>query len=266
MGRIVLLGMVFIALATSCIPNSKITYLQDNDASQQEYDSLFINNVQNAPYPVQINDILNISIRSFNEESSSLFNIVNPNSQNNVAGGDILFYLNGYSVDRAGNIDVPVLGNVNVLGKDVEEIKQEIIFRLKDYFKEETYFVTVQLAGVRFTVIGEVGSPGRYTIYQNRVNIFEALASAGDIAFLGDRQAVQIIRQYPEGLRFYEVDLTDKDIVVNPRYFIQPNDIINIKPLPAKSYGIGTTGFATIASIITILSSTLLIIVNLQNF
>ncbi|MGB0177018.1 MAG: polysaccharide biosynthesis/export family protein [Owenweeksia sp.] len=266
MGRISLLSFILLVFfASSCIPSSKITYLQETDNMEKVSDSLFINNVQNAPYQVQINDILNISIRSFNEASSNLFNVVNPNTQGNLAAGEVLFYLNGYSVDRQGYVDIPVLGKVYVLGKDVEDIKADIIIRLKDYFQEETYFVTVQLAGVRFTIVGEVRSPGKYIIYQNRVNIFEALASAGDIEFVGNRKEVQIIRQQPGGLQFFTVDLTKKDVVVDPRYFIQPNDIINVKPLPAKSYGIGTTGFATIASVLTVLSSTLLIIVNLQN-
>lgn len=257
--------LLLLFISTSCIPTSRLTYLQDNDDVPENLDSLYFQNIQKAPYQVQVSDILNISIRSLNPDVSRFFNSTNPDNQGNIAAGDILFYLNGYSVNIEGKIEVPVLGDIYVLGKNLSEIKQIIELRLQDYFKEESIFVGIQLAGVRFTVIGDVKSPGKFIVYQNQVSIFEALAQAGDIELVGDRRKVQIIRQKPKGIQFYELDLTDKSVVTNPEYFIKPNDIINVKPLRAKSYGIGTTGFATIVSLVTLLSSTLLIIVNLQN-
>ena len=177
-----------------------------------------------------------------------------------------MFYLNGYTVDIDGNIDLPVLGKMYVLGMNTESIKKMVLSKLSNYFQNEVLNVTVQLAGVRFTLIGEVSGPGKYTIYQNQVNIFEALAVGGDISLVGDRTSVQIMRQVEGSVKFYEVDLTDRGVVESPYFYILPNDVINVKPLPAKSWGIGTTGFATIASVLTIVSSTLLIITNLQRF
>lgn len=222
-------------------------------------------NYSNSRYEVQVNDILNVAIRSFNPEVSGIFN-VNANATVNQGAGDLMFYLNGYTIDIDGNIDLPVLGKVYVLGKNTEEIKKVVLERLSNYFQDEALNVIVQLAGVRFTLIGEVSRPGKYTIYQNQVNVFEALAMGGDISLVGDRASVQIMRQSQGGVEFYEVNLTDRSVVQSPYFYILPNDVINIKPLPAKSLGIGTTGFATIASVLTILSSTLLIITNLQRF
>ncbi|GAB5558162.1 MAG: hypothetical protein SchgKO_23750 [Schleiferiaceae bacterium] len=184
--------------------------------------------------------------------------------QNNINGGDIQFYLNGYSVDNEGFIETPILGKIQVQGLTIEETKDLVQQKLLNYFQEDAVFASVQLAGIRFSVVGDVQRPGKYVIYQNQANIFEALASAGDIAFVGDRRNVQIIRQYPEGVKVFEVDLTDKAVLSDATYMLQPNDIINVKPLSAKSWGIGTTGFDTFASILSILASSILIVVNVQ--
>ena len=146
----------------------------------------------------------------------------------------------------------------------MEETKDLIQQQLLSYFKDDAVYASVQLAGIRFSVIGEAQRPGKYVIYQNQANVFEALAMASDISFVGDRREVQIIRQYPEGIKVFELDLTDKAVLSNPTYQIQPNDIINIKPLGAKSWGIGTQGFDTFASILSVLASSILIWANIN--
>lgn len=245
----ILFFLLLVAVATSCIPRKKITYLQqDEDAASTVY------SLNRSKYQVQPNDILNISVRTFDEETAKLFN-VESGRLTNANAGDLIFYLNGFTVDFDGTIEMPVVGKVSVQGKNTEEIKLIVEDKLQKYFKEDAAFVTVQLAGVRYSVVGDVSRPGKYVIYQNQVNIFEALAQAGDVSLVGNRQEVQIIRQLPEGVKIYELDLTDAGVISDPNYFIQPNDIINVKPLPQKTFGIGTTGFQSFASVLSVLAS-----------
>jgi polysaccharide export outer membrane protein len=157
------------------------------------------------------------------------------------------------------------LGEINVLGYTTEEIEQLLETKLlEDQFKETAnIFVSVKLTGIRFTVNGEVGSTGTQVLYQAKVNIFEALANAGDVEITGNRKDVLVIRQYPQGQQIHHVNLLDMKIMQSPYYYIQPNDIIYVKPLKQKSWGTGTTGMQTIATIITALSlvtTTLLLI------
>lgn len=258
--RRVLLFMVAIVCLSSCVSREKLTYLQDKkgDADSTEFGQL-----QRRKYQVQPNDILNITIRSFDEETSKLFNAA-AQTTTNINAGDLIFYLNGYSIDPEGFIDMPVVGKVHVLGKNVDEIKILVEQKLQEYFKKNAVFVNVQLAGVRFSIVGDVARPGKYVIYQNQVNIFEALSLAGDITMVGDRKHVQIVRSNPGGVQTIELDLTDKEIISSPYFFIQPNDIINVKPLKVKSIGIGTTGFQTFASILGVLASTATLIFTLS--
>ena len=255
---LILLGI----LTFSCVSPDQLTYLQIEEETQS--DSLFYS-LQRSKYDVQPNDILSITIRSFDEATSALFNTTSATQTLNAAAGDLLFYLNGYTVDFEGNIDMPVIGSLNVAGKNVDEIKLLVQAELNNYFMESSVFVNVQLAGVRYSVIGDVSRPGKYVIYQNQVNIFEALALAGDITMVGDRKQIQIVRQEGDGVIVIDLDLTDGSVLSDPYFFIQPNDIINVKPLKVKSLGIGTTGFQTIASVLAVLASTATLIIAIES-
>ena len=253
---IALLGFAF--LIGSCVPIERLTYLQEGEQNS-DY------KLQRSSYLLQPNDILSITIRSYDLETSQYFNISNTSGQAALQAGDILFYLQGYSVDLEGEINLPILGKVDVAGKTIAEIQVLVETALKPYFTEEAVNVTVQLAGIRYAVVGEVNRPGKYVIYQNQVNIFEALANAGDISMVGDRKEVMIVRQMPEKVETFYLDLTDSQVINDPHYFIQPNDIINVQPLRQKSFGIGTTGFETFSQLLSVVASTITLIIAINS-
>ena len=91
-------------------------------------------------------------------------------------------------------------------------------------------------------------------MFQERANIFEAIANAGEIPVTGNKKDVLIIRQYPQGQIIHHLDLTDINVMKSPYYYIQPNDIIYVKPLKQKSWGTGATGTQTLATIVSVLS------------
>lgn len=257
--RKALILLLLAMVAVSCVSKKRLTYLQQ---SEENADSAYYE-LQRSKYKVQPNDILNVNVRSFDEETSKLFNS-SQDRVTNMNAGDLVFYLTGYTVDLNGDIEMPIIGKVKVIGNNTEEIKAIIEAELQNYFKDNAVYVTVQLAGVRYSVIGDAARPGKYVIYQNQVNIFEALAQAGDITMVGDRREVQIVRQKGRGVEIMQLDLTDSEVLSNPDFFIQPNDIINVKPLGVKSLGIGTTGFQSFASVIAVLASTATLIFTLN--
>ena len=250
-------------LCSSCITNRDVVYLQDKGTVK--LDSLSIKELSK-PYRVQVNDILSISVKALDNELTAIFNPVASANSNNT-NGQAGLYFNGFTIDLHGNIKFPVLGELNVLGHTITEIeamvKKEL---LKQYFKETAeIFVTVKLAGLRYTTVGEVGT-GVHTLFQDRVNIIEALANAGDINQTGDRKDVLVIRQYPNGQKIHHIDLTDIAAMDSPFYYIQPNDIILVKPLKRKALGAGQTAIqniTTVASILSVLVSTYFLTRNL---
>ncbi len=267
--RYSLFAFLAIVFGTSCVPLEKLTYLQDKEGEPLEVDTAGYQKLRRSFYKVQVNDLLDIKFRSFNEEVDKFFNIQSPQNSNAIAnvgnGGNAQIYFNGYTVNSDGRVKLPVIGEIYVNGLSVEEIEKKLDNLLLQYFNDNSVFVKVRLAGIKYSVIGEVNS-GQYYLYQNEATIFEALANAGGIDFLGNRYEVQIVRMHPEGVKYYEIDLTDKRVISDARYFIQPNDIINVKPLKQRSWGIGETGFQTFLALLSAVASSLALIVAIQSF
>lgn len=253
---IIIIGLFF----SSCIPTKDLTYFQGNSKSVKE-----INAINNIPYRLQTNDIIDIQIKASDKNLVALFNKIESAVNTNITPEKL--YFDSYSVDVNGIVRIPYLNELNVLGYTTKEVRIKIETELAKMFKNmDDIFVTVKLAGIRYTVIGEVESPGINVIFQNQVNIIEAIANAGDIKITGDRKKVMIIRNNINGVKKFQLDLTTMNFINKEGYYIQPNDIISIQPLKQKSWGTGDTGAKTFTTIVTALSlvtTTILLINNL---
>lgn len=249
MKKIILFALLA-SLLTSCISNKDLIYLQNKKG-----DNAAIEIAQDAskPYRVQTNDIISIAIKALDQKLVAMFS---PSQSGEQGTSQQDLYFNGFTVDDHGNIRVPVLGEINVLGYTLDEIRIKVEKQLLDeYFKQEAnLFVNVKLAGLRYTINGEIGSPGTKVLFQDKVTIMEAVANSGDITLTGNRKDVQIIRKVPYGFETHSLNLTDAKAMNSPYFYIQPNDYILIKPLKQKSWGTGTTGVQTVATIVSALS------------
>ncbi|KOP39470.1 sugar transporter [Flavobacterium sp. WLB] len=237
-------------LFTSCIPLNDLVYLQDKNTSSEQNN---IASLESKPYRLQVNDVLSISIKAIDPKLVSIFNTTDASS---IGKSESSLYFDGFTVDDHGNIRMPILGEINVIGFTLEEVRVKIEKKLnEEYFKSEAnIFLTVKLAGFRYTINGEVGSTGTKTLFKENVNIMEAIANAGDITTVGNRKAVTVIRQTPTGVQMNEIDLTDVNVMKSPYYYLQPNDYIYVKPLKQKTWGTGQTGIQSIGTVITLLS------------
>jgi polysaccharide export outer membrane protein len=255
------LFLLFIGFLSSCVPNKNLIYLQGKPIPSKE-----IHKINNTPYKLQVNDIITININADQEKFVKLF--LKSGSSSGQAGGQNQVqsggYFSGYTVDRHGNIRMPYFGEINVLGYTTKEVRAKIEEKLSDYLEDGVdYFVTVKLDGIKYTIMGEVGSTGPKVIYQNQLSILDAITNSGDITVIGNRKKVEVLRFTPTGTRKYEIDLTKIDAINSEIFFIKPNDYINVMPLRQKSWGTGTTGLqslTTIVSIFTLVTSTILIV------
>lgn len=257
------LSFIFLAIiCTSCIPNKELVYFQGDP---QVNDS--IKKLQDVPYKLQVNDMLDIQIKSSEEKLVDLFRTSINENNNSIRYTKESLYFTSYSVDRHGNIRLPYIGEINVLGYTVREIREKIEKEFESYFKNpDDVFITVRLAGIRFTILGEVKNTGTIIIFQNQVNLVEAVASAGDITVVGNRKNVSIFRKGIDGTKRYTINMLDVSTFDADNFFIQANDIIYVEPLKQKSWGTGTTGMQTVTTLIAILSLVTTTILLIQAF
>ncbi|WP_026978360.1 polysaccharide biosynthesis/export family protein [Flavobacterium tegetincola] len=251
--RIGILCIIAVML-TSCVSRKQLIYLQDTSQGAEK----MLKPVLTPEYRLQTNDIISLNIKAIDPALVAIFN---PSNTLGASNGNQLrreqdTYYDGFTVDSHGNIRIPIIGEINIMGFTLDEVRLKIEKELlENYFnKEANIFVTVKMAGLRFTINGEIGAPGTKTMYQERVTVLEAIANAGDITIIGDRKNVTIIRQYPYGTEMHDIDLTDRKAMESPFYYLQPNDYIYVKPLAQKSWGTGTTGIQSLGTIVTLLS------------
>jgi len=254
------LYVLFLSCLSSCVTTKQMTYFQGDPIGK-----LDIYKLNNEPYRLQVSDILYIDIKAENSDIVSLFKSSgsNSNSQNKGEG----LYFSGYTVDRHGNIRIPYIGDLNVLGYTENEVRLKIEGELGNFLKNpDLVFVTVKLTGIRFIVTGEVGSPGTINLTQNQVSIIDAIANAGEISELGNRENVILIRKTLDGVKKYSLNLTEIEVFESENFYVQPNDIIYVEPLKQKSWGTGSTGLQSFSTVVTVLSflvSSVLLVKNL---
>lgn len=255
----IFISIFLVAFASSCIPNKDLVYLQSSNKKEAV---IAISKDAYKPYLLQPNDIVTISIKALDQNLVNMFSVTSSSEMASSSPQDL--YFKGYTVDLKGTIRIPVLGEIAVIGKTVDEVRLLVENRLlNEYLKQEArLFVTVKLAGLRYTINGEVGSPGTNILYQETASIMEAIANSGDITMTGNRKKVQVIRKFPYGMESYFIDLTQQEAVNSPAFYLQPNDYIYIQPLKQKSWGTGTTGvqsFTTLISALTIITTVILL-------
>jgi len=251
----IIFNFITLLLLVSCVSNKKTTYLQGN-SSEKLY------NFPHKIFKTQINDILLITVTSKNKELTNFYNALN-NSQNGGAMGSNP-YLEGYRIDKHGNIRLPYIGEMNVLGYTFKEIRLNIEQSLAKYIKNtDDYYVTVKSAGIKYTILGEIKKPGSNILVNYECNIIDAIANSGDVTQYGNRTNVEVIRQEEKGVKKYTIDLTQMATLDSDVFLLKNNDIINIKPIKQKPIGLGTTGlsvFNTILSTLTVALTTYLFV------
>ena len=243
---------------------AKTIYFKQKIADGTKEYTLKIKELNDEAYRLQVNDVLAIDLKAENPEIVAMFKN-NDVSRTSTSAEDL--YFTGYSIDRHGNIRIPYIGDLNVLGYTEKEVREKIESELSKFLKNpEKVFVSVKLGGVKFLVTGEVSSPGTINLAQNQVSIVEAIANAGEITALGNRKEVTVIRKTLDGVKKYKLDFTSISVFESENFYIQPNDIIYVAPLKQKSWGTGTSGFETFSTVVTALSfivSSVLLVKNL---
>lgn len=222
-----MLMLVMLAGLASCKAPENIVYMQD----VQSQDQLSVSALQ--MIRIRPGDQLSIIVSSRNPELSNIFNLAVPYRYVGMTnfGGGSSSQTGYFTVDSDGSIDYPVFGSLNVAGLTRQELARKIkgLIIDGDYIKDPV--VTVEYANLAISVLGEVTSPGKYSITKDRITLLEALSMARDLTINGCREDVMVLRENPDGsTQSYRVNLTSSLLMESPVYYLQQNDVVYVSP------------------------------------
>ena len=203
--------VVFIGLSlTSCMSTKNVTYFNNKESldvalSKHLYDA-----------KIMPKDILQIQVYTMMPEASDPFNLKNTS----------------FLVNNDGTIEYPIIGTVNLGGLTKHEAEELIKSEIRPYMSDsESLVVHVHMTNYKYAVLGAVNRPGMFTAPNEKVNIVEAIAMAGDLTLYALRDRIFLIREDSEGQKeYHQLDINDANIVNSPYYYLQQNDMIYVEP------------------------------------
>lgn len=231
-----LVAALVVLIATSCSAPKKVPYMVDAETIPAEV----LAQVNPIVEPVAMpGDLLNIQVTATNMTAVLPFNkgiyinnegeVVEQrlNSNRNNQNNSTEYYL----VNTDGDIDFPVIGKLHVGGMTKAEIENLVKSSIYPKYIKEIPAVDIRFMNFRVTMLGAVRSPGVIISDNERLNILEAIAKAGDLDIKGERENIMLIRTYGDGRReIARLNLNDKNILLSPYYNLQQNDIIYVQP------------------------------------
>ena len=226
----IVLAVMTVILA-SCGSVKDIAYFQNKVVDHPEQID------KHAGIVIQPKDMLSIVVSSRNPELVAMFNlpVISYQSGSEVVNSSYNQRLMGYVVDNEGVIDFPVLGPIKVSGLTRWELSELIKKKLIDGGLLTDAVVTVEFMNFKVSVIGEVNSPGTYTIQGDKVTILQAISLARDLTIFGLRENVSVIRERDGERVIYEVNLCDVSMFNSPAYYLQQNDVVYVQPSEIKA-------------------------------
>lgn len=254
----IFLSIAAATVLSACSTSKNIAYLQNSD-SIESVAPQFLYDARIMP-----KDILTITVSTANPEAAVPFNLTVPtpytqNSRSSYTQPALQTYL----VDNNGNIDFPILGMLHVGGLTKALCEKMIHDKIAPYMnKNENPIVTVRMSNYKISVLGEVARSGMFTVSNEKINILEALALAGDMTIYGVRDRVKLIREDAKGKKeIHTINLNDANLIKSPYYYLQQNDIVYVEPNKVKSQnssvGSMTTLWFSATSILISLTSLL---------
>ena len=248
----VVLLLLIIGLS-SCVSKKDITYFQ--------YDEIEQTKVSNSYKTVfKPDDLLQITISAVDFETVKSFNLPAVSFATTTDRAIGTPQQQTYLIDNDGYIDFPVIGRLKIGGLTRDESITMLKNKLDpDYVKNPT--INIRIANYTVTVLGDVKSPGTYTIPNERITILEAIGLAGDLNITGKRNTVKVFREIDGKKLKFDVDLRSNKIFTSPVYYLQQNDLVYVDQNKSSSqdaaFNRNTGLFVSIGSIIVSLIAVL---------
>jgi polysaccharide export outer membrane protein len=204
-------------------------------------------------------DLLNIQVYGCDEESIKIFNIPSsslPSSNRGYFVGATV--PQGYLINSNGEIDFPVIGIIKLEGFTLDNAVEIIKSKLSIYLKDPK--VSIQIQNFKVTVLGDVKNPGTIQVPNEKITLLEAIGIAGDLNISALRKNIIVLRDEGLSKKEFRVDITNKDFIDSPVYYLHQNDVVYVEANQTK---INSSKVSGSSSIIVAISSLIITTINI---
>lgn len=230
---------ILIVVFSSCVPKHKLLYLQDQKKDEVVNEYVNIRPIK----AIESFDNIFINVTSTDERTARIFG-----GEQTAMSRDYLSLVS-YTVDKDGYIFFPFVGQIHVKGLTLKEAQERIEAEVGQYLSNIS--IVVKFVNNNITVLGEVRAPGEYAFFEDQVSIFRAIGLAAGFNDYGDKTNVMIVREQDDLIRYFYLDLTDKNIVASEYYYLIPNDVVVVKPINARFRSLRILNWPLILSTVT---------------
>lgn len=134
------------------------------------------------------------------------------------------------TIDSTGKIMFPLLGDMQVSGKGVYALRDEISEKLSEYLVEPQ--VTVKITGVasqKYYVLGEVENPGTFALSQ-QTSIWEAVTKSGWFTDDANPKRVILAQNKEKEVHFRFFNFQEMLGLTIQDHYMQNGDVIYVPP------------------------------------
>jgi polysaccharide export outer membrane protein len=214
--------IICLLLLSGCFNTRPTKYLADINETTIPADI-------NPDYLLQSNDIVSIFVSSLDAKSTEVFNIPNSFTISAANSNGANSNINGYLINRDGNLQLPLIGTIQAAGLTKKQLKENITKIINDKKLLVDPIVHIRHLNYEVTVLGEVGRPTVISVPNERITLLKALGMAGDITIFGKKDNVLLIRERDGKKLVTRVNVNDAKFLQSPYYYLQPNDVVYVE-------------------------------------
>lgn len=257
--RFVLAAALLTMTFASCVPQKKMLLLKEAQMAAENQSVNYVNE-RSVDHKLQPGD--NLYIRFINTMDERTAASLAGDYRSTQLSSDASIYLQSYTLDDDGCIELPLTGKIELKNLTVNQAKEKMQNEVNKFMTQTT--LIVKLSNFNLSILGEVNKPGMYKVYQSQINLLEAIAMAGNMTNFAKNEEVKIVRQTDNGSEIVTVDLGSADILSSPYYYLKPNDIVYVEPLKMKQWGFTAFPYSTVLSVVSVALTTVTLIFSLK--
>lgn len=245
-----LISLIPSFIFSSCQLEKKMTYIKNKEEKEAKRDTVFSYNTKPIKYKINKHDVLMIRFASTNKKVTEFFDDFSGISENSNQYQN--YNMLGFTVDDSGYVEIPIIGKYKASGLSIHELQLALQKEADKYLINSR--IIVKLLNFNITFLGEVRKQGVLNVQEDQINLLEALAQMGGITDYGNRENVLIMRKTETGFETFRVDVTDRNLLEDKKFYLFPNDMVIVEP---RKYKVITSNIREYSTLLVSISSIL---------